>query len=265
MTYEFGFIGCGNMGGALVAAVSQAIGGEKIAVCDKHGEKILPLKEKYGVAIRSAEEIAQNARFVALGVKPQATEAALAPIADILRKRTDAILVTMAAGLSIEGVRKFIRADYPVLRTMPNTPVKVGAGMVVYAAANVPDQAKKEFERALQKAGRVEELPEAQIDGVSALSGCGPAFAYSFAEGLASGAIACGVPEENAALYAAQTLKGAAEMLLAFGDPASLRKAVCSPNGTTLAGIAALDEGNFQKVVESAVIAAYRRALELKK
>ena len=148
---------------------------------------------------------------------------------------------------------------------MPNTPVALGAGMILYATADVSAEKETEFLQAFAKAGLFDKIPEEKIDAGSALSGCGPAFVYAFAEALADGGVECGVPRDKAALYAAQTLLGAAQMLLEFGHPADLKDAVCSPGGTTIAGIHALEDAGFRGAAMSAVTAAYQRTLELKK
>ncbi len=262
MQYELGFIGCGNMGGALVAAAAKAT--KSILACDYDGEKVKRLEATLGVVGGSIEEVAKNARFVVLGVKPQVMEQTLAPIAPILRDRKDVTIITMAAGLSIAGIHKFIGGNLPVIRIMPNTPVTLGEGMILYATEGVDEQTHASFLKLFAHAGKFDYIPEGDIDAGSALSGCGPAFVYAFAEALIKGAKECGIPEDKAELYTAQTIKGAAEMLLTFGDPAALRKAVCSPNGTTLAGIKALDDRSFNEVASSAIPAAYKRTLELK-
>lgn len=264
--YKFGFIGCGNMGGALISAVAKSLQAGEIAACDHNAEKLKKMQE-YGAVPLPIEQLAARADFVVLGVKPQAMQATLAPITPILRSRTNLTVITMAAGLSIAGLRKLLgdtKGEIPVIRIMPNTPVKVGEGMILYSTDSVSEDNEKIFLHAFEKTGKLERIPESQIDAGSALSGCGPAFVYAFAEALIQGAKECGLPEPQAEKYAAQTIKGAAEMLLSYGDPAALRKAVCSPNGTTLAGIAALDAGGFKELAAKAVTAAYARTLELK-
>lgn len=265
MKYLLGFIGCGNMGGALVTAAAKKVHPDQIAVCDRHEEKLQALETSFGVVRASAEEIAKEAKFVVLGVKPQAMQSTLSPIAQIFRDRDDAILVTMAAGLSISAVRGYAQKPLPVIRIMPNTPVARGAGMVLFTTDGVSADAKTEFLTAFSKAGTFDELPEEKMDAGSALSGCGPAFVYAFAEALADGGVECGLTRTQAELYAAQTLLGAAEMLLAFGHPADLKNAVCSPGGTTIAGMHALENSGFRGGAMSAVLAAYKRTLELKK
>lgn len=265
MKYTLGFIGCGNMGGALVQAAAKTVDGGKIAVCDFDKAKVENFEKTLGAVGTTARDIAENAAFIVLAVKPQAMESAIADFADVLRARKDVVVVTIAAGLSIGAIRKFIGADLPVIRIMPNTPVALGKGMILYTVADVCEGAEKEFLAAFAQAGVFDKIPEDKIDAGSALSGCGPAFVYAFAEALADGGVECGVPRDKAALYAAQTLLGAAEMLLEYGHPADLKDAVCSPGGTTIAGIHALEKAGFRGATIEAVTAAYKRTLELKK
>ena len=265
MKYTLGFIGCGNMGGALVQAAAKSVDGSQIAVCDFDKAKVARFEKDCGVVGTTSRDIAENARFVVLAVKPQVMQSAIAEFADLLKTRKDVVVVTMAAGLSIAAIRSYVGGNPPVIRIMPNTPVAVGAGMILYTLADVSADAETEFLSAFAKAGLFDKIPEEKIDAGSALSGCGPAFVYAFAEALADGGVECGVPRDKAALYAAQTLLGAAEMLLTYGHPADLKDAVCSPGGTTIAGVHALEKAGFRGATMEAVTAAYKRTLELKK
>ncbi|MBQ7924204.1 MAG: pyrroline-5-carboxylate reductase [Clostridia bacterium] len=263
--YILGFIGCGNMGGALVRACSKTVGGEKIAVCDYDNKKAEKFANELGVTALTASELVKESKFVVLGVKPQNMQETISPISGELAKHKDVVLITMAAGLSISAIQAFAKATIPTIRIMPNTPAALGEGMILYALSGVSEADEKTFLECFAKAGKIDKIPEDKIDAASALSGCGPAFVYAFAEALADGAVECGVPRDKAALYAAQTLKGAAEMLLEFGHPADLKDAVCSPGGTTIAGVHALENGGFRGITMDAVMAAYKRTLELKK
>ena len=265
MKYLLGFIGCGNMGGALVKAAAKSVDGSQIALCDYDENKARALAKAVGSDVLSACELVKNSRFIVLGVKPQNMQETVAQFADVLKARDDAIVITMAAGLSIAGLRKYIGADVPVIRIMPNTPALVGEGMIIYDCNGVSPSDEQAFLNSFAKAGELDKLNESLIDAASALSGCGPAFVYAFAIALTKGAEDIGVPKEKAEKYAAQTLRGAAKMLLEYGDAEGLKKAVCSPGGTTLAGLAAMDEDGFSSVVEKGVKAAYKRTLELKK
>ncbi len=258
---KLGFMGCGNMGGALVRAAAKAVPAEEIAVYDIDTKKAEALARELAVKSVSLEELA-GADFLVLGVKPQVMETALSEIAPMLK---NPVLVTMAAGLSMSAIRTFAGKNLSVIRIMPNTPASLGAGMILYATAGVSEKDEKTFLEAFSKAGILDKIPEDKIDAAGCLSGCGPAFVYAFAEALADGAVKCGIPRDKAALYAAQTLLGAAEMLKAYGHPADLKDAVCSPGGTTIAGIHALEKNGFRGAVMDAIEAAYDRTLELKK
>ena len=265
MQYKIGFIGCGNMGGALARAVCKAIGGENVAVCDYDTTKTQKLQEQFGATPLSILQLVEQCKFIVLGVKPQNMQETTAQMKDVLKTRNDAVIITMAAGVSAAAIRTYLGDNLPVIRIMPNTPADLGQGMILYTLLGASQDDEQTFLQYFSKAGKIDKIPEDKIDAASALSGCGPAFVYAFAEALADGGVECGVPRDKANLYAAQTLLGAAEMLLAFGHPADLKDAVCSPGGTTIAGIHALEDAGFRGAVMDAVTAAYKRTWELKK
>ncbi|MBQ8374723.1 MAG: pyrroline-5-carboxylate reductase [Clostridia bacterium] len=263
--YRFGFIGCGNMGGALVRSVCKSVAAGEIAVCDYSVEKTQALQKELGVQTVGAEELAKNSRFVVLGVKPQNMQETLAGISAALKENPKLTLITMAAGLSTAAILSYAGIVAPIIRIMPNTPCALGEGVVLYASNGASAEALREFRSAFKKAGKLFPMSEETLDAAGALSGCGPAFAYMFAEALANGAVECGVEKSQAVELAAQTLLGAAKMIQQYGDPVDLKIKVCSPGGTTLAGVAALEQGKFDEVTASAVTAAYARTLELKR
>ena len=265
--YRYGFIGCGNMGGALVGVAAQAIGGENIAICDSNAEKTSALKEKFGVEILDARTLAQSCKYIVMGVKPQAMQTAVSEIKKELCNQKEAVVVSMAAGLSIEKILGYLGENYVggVIRIMPNLPCALGVGVILYSTMGTSNEDKNAFVKDFCLAGLLDEIDEKDMDGASALTGCGPAFVYYFAEGLIRGTTECGLSEERARKYAAQTILGGAKALLTGENPEALRKKVCSPKGTTLEGIAALDEGAFLDTVSAAVKAAKRRAEELQR
>lgn len=265
MQYTLGFIGCGNMGGALVRAASASVAPDRIAVTDLDTKKATALADELSVVATDVETLVGNAEFIILGVKPQVMDVTLDAIAPLLAARKKVVLVTMAAGLSISAIRTFAKGEYPVIRIMPNTPASLGKGMILYTTEGVNAEDENAFLEAFRGAGVFDKLPEDKIDAASALSGCGPAFVYAFAEALADGAVKCGIPRDKALLYTAQTLLGSAEMLLKYGHPGDLKDAVCSPGGTTIAGIHALEKAGLRSAAMDAVEAAYLRTLELKK
>lgn len=263
-----GFIGVGNMGGTLARAAIGAVGAENVLVSSRTLEKAQSFAAETGCTAVTNAELAARARILFLGVKPQVMRAMLAEIAPVLQAREDRfVLVSMAAGLSVRQITEFSGGSYPVLRIMPNTPAAVGEGMIPYCAndAATPED-EAELCRILQPAGRLDPLPERLIDAAGALSGCGPAFVYVFLEALADAAVACGMPRDKAIQYAAQTALGSAKLVLQTGaHPAALKDAVCSPAGSTIRGVHALEVGGFRSAAENAVLAAYERSLELGK
>ena len=268
MNYQFGFIGCGNMGGALALAVSKNVNGAEIALCDSDEQKASALASKIGATVLPLDELVKNAQYIFLGVKPQGFAGLFDAICHILADREKKpVLISMAAGISISAVAQMSRESLPIIRIMPNMPATVGEGMILYTTNHlVSDHALEVFLKAMSFAGRLDAIDEAKIDAASALSGCGPAFVYLFAEALADGAVECGLARDKANLYAAQTLYGAAKMLLESGKhPGELKDAVCSPGGTTIAGVHALEESAFRAATMNAVTAAYEKTLALKK
>ena len=261
-----GFVGTGNMGGALAIAAAKT--GATLILNNRTPEKAEKLAGQLGCETASAQEIAKLCDYIFLGVKPQLMGELLSDLAPTLQARKDPFtLVSMAAGLTMDTIRKMAGGNYPVIRMMPNTPVAVGCGVIQYdATGNVSAQSVETFCAAMAHAGLVDHLPEHLIDAGSAVSGCGPAFADLFLEALADGGVACGLPRAKAQLYAAQMLQGAAKLALESGKhPGELKDAVCSPGGSTIAGVRALEEHGFRGACMQAVEAAFRRTKELGK
>ena len=271
MKYRIGCIGCGNMGSALVRALAKTLSVGDIALCDRHPEKTELLQKECGAVVTTAEDIAKHAKFIMLGVKPQGMEETLRSLADAISENPDAVLISMAASVSLDEMAHALTGEWVseslscgMIRMMPNTPVSLGEGVIEYACRNVTNEEKREFCRMFAKAGLLDEIPEAKIDAESAVSGCGPAFVYLFAEALADGAVACGLPRDKAIAYVAKTLIGAGRMIEEHGHLSDLKDAVCSPGGTTIQGVRALEEGAFRASAMNAVIAAYEKTVALK-
>ena len=268
MNNTFGFIGTGNMGGALARAAAKVMAAQDLLLSDGYAPVAQALADQLGCEAVEVNTVAAKAGFVWLGVKPQVIASVLSGIAPVLAARKDDfVLVSMAAGVSIADIRRMAGGDYPVIRIMPNMPVSVGGGVILFDTTdNVPEAAVEVFRKNMACAGLVDRLPEHLIDAGSALSGCGPAFVSLFAEALADGAVACGLPRKQAMAYAAQTLAGTAKMLLESEiHPGALKDAVCSPGGSTIAGVQALEQGGFRACAMEAVTAAFQRTKELGK
>ena len=267
MYQTIGFIGTGNMGSAMAKAAARSALAETILLSNRTPAKAEGLaRELEGAAVSTNEEIARSAQLIFLGVKPQMMELVLSPLAPILQKREDRfVLATMAAGLSCRRIQDLANLDCPVIRMMPNTPAAIGAGVVQYCGLGATVEELDDFAALIAPAGLVDPVPEGLIDAASAVSGCGPAFAYLFMEALADGGVACGLPRDKALAYAAQMVAGSAKMVLESGrHPGALKDAVCSPGGTTIQGVRALEERGFRAAAMDAVIAAYEKTLALR-
>lgn len=263
----FGFIGAGNMGGALARAACRRLPGGQVLLANRTAEKAQALARELGCRTADNAAVAENADFIFLGVKPQMMADLLADIGPVLAGRqTRFILVTMAAGLTIARIQELAGGRYPVIRIMPNTPASIGEGMILYACGDGVTKAEEQvFLDAMAGAGRFSPLAEKLIDAGSAVSGCGPAFVDLFIEALADGGVACGLPRAAALEYAAQMVAGSARLVLESGShPGALKDAVCSPGGTTIQGVRTLEEAGFRGAVMDAVIAAYEKNQDLK-
>ena len=262
----FGFIGTGNMGGALARAARKSLDGKQILLANRTAAKAETLAAELDCNAADVKTVAATADYIFLGVKPQMMEGLLSSIRDTLAERQDRfILVTMAAGLTIRRIRE-MAGDYPVIRIMPNTPSSIGEGMILYTAgSDVLDIELQVFLTAMEGAGRLSPLSEHLMDAGRAISGCGPAFVDLFIEALADGGVACGLPRASALEFAAQMVAGSARLVLESGKhPGVLKDAVCSPGGTTIQGVRALEDGGFRGTVMNAVIKAYEKNFDLK-
>ena len=257
-----GFIGTGNMGGALARAAALSVPAEEICLCNRTPQKAAALAEELGAKTAGSRETAADSRYLFLGVKPQGMAALLEEIRPELEARRDRfLLVTMAAGLSIERLQELAGGAYPVIRIMPNTPVSVGEGVILMSCSpQVMEEEAEEFCRILSGAGSMYRMEEKLIDAGSAVSGCGPAFVDMFIDAMADGGVLCGLPRALAVQLAAQTAAGSAKLLLESGKtPAQLKEAVCSPGGTTIEGVRKLEERAMRSAVMEAVIASWEK------
>lgn len=259
---KYGFIGCGNMGSAIARSLSKTT--TDIMLSDPFAAN--SLAKELDCTVGTNTEVAENCNSIFLAVKPQVLESAITPIASILSEKAP-LLITMAAGVEIKKIEAMVGAPLPIIRIMPNTPVAVGSGTILYCCNELVTQEMCDnFLADMQHAGLLDSIPENLIDAASALSGCGPAYVYMFIEALADGAVACGVPRAKAMNYAANTLAGAAQMVLQTGThPGALKDAVCSPGGSTIAGVKALEEHGFRGAVMDCIWDAYIRTKELGK
>ncbi len=263
----FGFIGCGNMGGAIAEAVSKTNVHKKIMLSDSYALKTKQLAEKISGEVSDNLSIAKSADVIFLGIKPQMLEQVIAEIKNTVSKRENVLIVSMAAGVEIRKIENYFGCDISLIRIMPNTPVAIGEGMVLYSAnTNVSKEQLDIFLSSMKLSGKLDNICENQIDAASALSGCGPAFVYMFIEALADGGVSCGLPRDKALTYATQTLIGSSKLLATSQKhPGELKDAVCSPGGSTIMGVKALENGCMRGSVINAVNDAFSRTKELGK
>lgn len=264
--FTLGVIGVGNMGGALVRGIlrAEALSPDNIIVSDADGQRAAALADECGVARAERNvEAARSSEFVLLAVKPPTIAPVVEEIAQVLEK--EQTVVSIAAGVPLRAIGKALTGAQPALaRVMPNTPALVEAGMLAVAAPGLAADRLASLVRLLRSVGDVVEVGEHLMDAVTGLSGSGPAFVFVMIEALADGGVAAGLPRSIAQRLAVQTVAGAAKLVQETGQhPGSLKDAVASPGGTTIAGLAELERGGFRGLVASAVEAAAQRSREL--
>ena len=264
---KIGFIGLGNMGASLAKSVLQAKTGDDILLANRSQAKVDAFIADFGGQASSNEEIFAEADVIFLAVKPAQISTLLAKYQDILEKRESLLLISMAAGIKLEKLASFLPSQHRLIRMMPNTPVSIGQGVISYALSpNCKAEDSELFCQLLAKAGLLVELGEGLIDAATGLAGCGPAFVYLFIEALADAGVQTGLPRETALQMAAQTVIGAGQLVLDTQEhPGVLKDKVCSPGGSTIAGVASLEAHAFRGTVMEAVKKAYKRTKKLGK
>ena len=263
MYRSIGFIGCGNMGSALARACK---GRGELYFSNRSPEKAEALAKALQGTACDNETIARSCDLIFLGVKPQMMAGMLEPLRPVLAARGERfVLVSMAAALTTETIQALAGGSYPVIRIMPNTPVAVGEGVIQVCSKACTEAEVEGFCALMERAGLLDRIDEHLIDAAASVSGCGPAFLCLVMEALADGGVACGLPRAKALRYAAQTLLGTGRLALETGEhPGLLKDKVCSPGGTTIQGVRALENGAARAAFTEAVIAAYEKTLEMK-
>ncbi len=254
-------IGLGNMGGAILSGIVSGgiLPAENIAGADK-ADVCRAKAEKLGVrAFSEPSEAVKDADLVILAVKPQSLEALMSEIGEV---RKSAVIVSILAGKKIQILESYFGADAKIVRVMPNTPALVGVGMSgICRNANVSDEELSKVVEIFSSFGKASVVDESLMDIVTGISGSGPAYVYMFIDGLIKAGVKNGMDEESAKLFAAQTVKGAAEMVLQSDiSPEQLKINVCSPGGTTIEAVKVLEEQGFEDIVMQAVKACEEKS-----
>lgn len=264
-TKKVGFIGGGVMAEAIIKGLinTKLVESNNITISDVSAARLKYMASKLGVnTVSNNVLVAEQSDVLFLAIKPQVIKNILKELAPIVSKKT--IVISIAAGISTTTIGEYF-PDVPIIRVMPNTPLAVGEGMSAIALGE--NATKEDGELALQifsTSGRAVIVDEHLLDGVTGLSGSGPGYAFVMIDALADAGVSVGLSRQTALMLAAQTLLGAAKMVLETGEhPAKLRDAVTSPAGTTIAGIHVMEQRGVRAALIDAVITASKRSAEM--
>lgn len=252
---KIGFIGFGNMAQAMAQGLIRtgALKPEQICACARHWDKLKANTEPSGMQpLPTAKDVAEEADLVVLAVKPYLIEEVTAPIRNILKEK---LVVSVAAGWNFEKFENVLIPGTRLICTIPNTPVSVGEGIIVCESRHsLSEEDYRAFEELFSSIAVVQPVETSQLSVAGTLSGCGPAFASMFIEALADGAVKHGLPRAAAYRLASQMIAGTGKLQLQTGaHPGAMKDAVCSPGGTTIVGVSALEEKGFRAAVIDAI------------
>jgi pyrroline-5-carboxylate reductase len=261
-----GILGVGTMGEALIRGIqsSPLAKNYNILGTTRSAESAALASEALGIdCFTDNRELAKRAEILILAVKPHQAEAVIASILPVLRK--DQLLISICASLKLERLKQFTKGKCGLLRAMPNTPALVQEGMTVFCAGeDLQESQKREAAAIFSTVGRVAQLEEAYMDAATGLSGCGPAYVFLMIEALSEAGVKLGISRKTSTLLAAQTLLGAAKMVIDRGvHPAALKDEVTTPAGCTVDGLMALEEGKLRVTLIKGVMAAAKRSAGL--
>lgn len=263
-----GFVGTGNMGQAMISKLvqSSAVGVDKVIASEIAQPLREVVREKYGIKVyESAVEVAKEADYIVLSVKPNVYEIVLKDIRDYVKD--GATVISIGAGISSKFLKENVREGVKYLKVMPNTPAMVGEGM---SAVSVEcDFTKEEMDDILgifNTLGKTEIVNEKLMDAVTAVSGSSPAYVYMMIEAMADAAVLEGMPRHQAYTFAAQAVLGSAKMVLETGiHPGALKDNVCSPGGTTIEAVSVLEEKGFRNAIIQAMRSCAKKSKEMSK
>jgi pyrroline-5-carboxylate reductase len=273
MGYKIGFIGCGNMGRAILGGLLKAgiVKADEVIISCHTKKSCSEVEAEYHVkAVLDNQEVAGNADVVLLAVKPNKFEEVMPDVKAGLERNAageNTIVISIAAGKDIAYLEKNLGKNQKIIRVMPNTPALVGEGMSALTMnAKVTEEELKYALTIFESFGKAEVVPESMMDAVIGVSGSSPAYVYMFIEALADGAVAAGMPRKQAYTFAAQSVLGAAKMVLETGQhPGALKDAVCSPGGTTMAGVLELEKQGLRNAVIAGEMACIQKSIDMTK
>ena len=249
---KIGFIGAGNMGTAIIQGIISKFDGinKNIFINDRDLSKTEKISKEFNInqSINN-QELVKNVDILILAVKPNVYGKVLEEIKGFINEKH--ILVSIAAGISIEFIQSFFKDPIKIIRTMPNTPALVGEGMTAVSKnTEINDEELELVLKIFESLGMVDVIEEEMMDIIPAISGSSPAYVYMLIEAMADGGVLQGLPREKAYQYAAQAVLGAAKMVLETGKhPGELKDQVCSPGGTTIEAVYAMEKNHFRATV----------------
>lgn len=263
-----GFIGCGNMGKAMVEGIMKAklVDGDHMIVSNTHPEKLQELSSKYDdFYISDNISVAQNSDILFLAIKPYMYKDVIEEIKAYIKK--DSIVVGIAAGISIHDLYHMFSREIKAVKAMPNTPAMVQEGMSALAFGEHMDaDDKEEIFAIFESFGKYVEVKENMMDAVTIVSGSSPAYLFMIMEAMADGAVLEGMPRQDAYTFAAQAMLGSAKMVLETGKhPGELKDMVCSPAGTTIEAVAVLEERGLRSAIIEAMRVCAKKSKEMSK
>lgn len=254
---NIGFIGCGNMASAIIKGIveSKAVKGDDIFAYNPNEAKTDNLAAKYGInKCKNSKEVISLSDYVILAVKPNKISTVLNEI-NLELEKNETVLISIAAGKSIEFIRNNLSHDNKIIRVMPNINAKVGESCSAYCVnQSVTNKEKKAVEKIFKSIGTITEIEETAFPLFGVIAGCSPAFAYMFIDALARAGVENGMKKSDALKFAAQSVYGSAKMILEnTTHPYELIDQVCSPGGTTIEGVISLQKDGFESAVHNAV------------
>ena len=263
---KIGFIGMGNMGYAMLKGVLNVFEPSDIIFTCPDLDKCKRISDETGVKYaESNAECANNAQYIVLAVKPQVYSAVMKNIVNVIRE--DSVVISIAPGITIDSIKDNLGINTKVVRAMPNTPALIGEGMtgVAYNASDYSFDERDVIDKFFNSFGKVVYVDEKLMDGIVCASGSSPAYVYMFIEAMADSVVKYGIKRDDAYKLVAQTVLGSAKMVLESGEhPAVLKDKVCSPGGTTIQAVSALEENGFRNALIKATDACYDKCTSIK-
>lgn len=271
MTFQnttIGVIGIGNMGSAMIRGMvnGSIVQPESIWIYDQEQDKCKKIQKELGVNIaQSSKQLTENCNIIVPAVKPPFVADVLSEITNVLT--SNHLILSIAAGITMDQIKEIIQEKCYVIRTMPNTPALVGEGMTVICKdSSVPEEYLTIACNIFRSFGKIEFVSESQMHAATAISGSSPAYAFLFLEALADGGVMMGLSREQSYKMAAQSLLGAAKMVLQTEKhPGELKDMVCSPGGTTIDAVASLEQGKFRGAIIEAVRICAKKSMDMGK